>query len=362
MFLVFLFIAISFAYFFLLMNYSSGWKNMPETKLSDTSSTLFLSVIVPFRNEEKNLAPLIQQLFTQTHTNFELILVNDHSTDHSIQVLETCLSQLKNVQLIQAQGFGKKNALKEGIAIAKGELIVCTDADCVPTQNWLQSIAQYQEKENCDLLCCPVKMAYQSTFFSKLQTLEFTSLIATGAASAAVNRPILCNGANLAFTLKTWQKSVVDLNEGEASGDDMFLLISVKKRKEKIRFLKSTHAMVQTASCKTFSDFYNQRKRWTSKSKSYTDSEIILVALLVFSVCAAFIVCLFAGFFNPLFWKAALFIICLKTLADISLLMPSAKFFSIEKLLMYIPFLEIIYPFYVVIVAIGGLFGKFKWK
>ena len=359
MFFIFLSIFIGFTYLFLMLHITSGWKRLEEEKLSENPSNLFISVVIPFKNEENNLPELLQKLSAQFYQNFEVILVNDHSADNFLQNIAPYESQIK---LFNAATHGKKGALKQGIAQAKGDLIVCTDADCSPSPNWLQAIAQYQEKENCDLIIAPVQMVAGNTFFSKMQSLEFASLIATGAGAAAANMPILCNGANLAFTPKAWQESIVDLKEVEASGDDMFLLMSIKKRKGKIRFLKSAAAIVQTASCETISDFFNQRKRWVSKSKSYSDIQIILVALLVLGVCSAILGALAAGFFNPLFWKAALFLYLLKLLADISILMPTAKFFRVEKLLIYIPLLELIYPFYVLISVIGGFLGRFRWK
>jgi cellulose synthase/poly-beta-1,6-N-acetylglucosamine synthase-like glycosyltransferase len=142
----------------------------------------------------------------------------------------------------------------------------------------------------------------------------------------------------------------------------MFLMLSIKKRKGKIRFLKSTEAIVQTPVCLSVSEFFNQRKRWASKSKSYTDWQVIGLALLVFSLSLGFIVLLIGGFADILFLKAAIFIYIFKTFVDLSLLYPALKFYSQEKLIFYVPVLQIFYPFYVVVTAIGALFGKFKWK
>ncbi len=362
MFIIFLAIFIGFAYLFLMLHLSSGWKNLEEEILSDKHSNLFISLVVPFKNEEENLAQLLEGIAAQTHPNFELILVNDNSTDNSLQIIEKYTSNISQLRLLNASGNGKKNALKEGISFAKGELIVCTDADCTPSKSWLQAIAQYQEKQNCDLIIAPVILEAKQSLFSKMQALEFTSLIATGAGAAASKMPILCNGANLSFTPKAWQESINDLRENEPSGDDMFLLSSIKKRKGKIRFLKSTSAIVKSQASKNLSEFFNQRIRWASKSKSYTDVQIILVALLVFTVSISMLGFLIAGFLNPLFWKAALLLYLIKLLSDMSILVSSAKFLQTEKLLVYIPLLEIIYPFYVLISALGGFLFKVRWK
>jgi len=353
---------IAFIYFLLIACFVRGWNKLPEEKTGEEPCYLFISVIIPFRDECENLPSLLEKIAQQTHTCFELILVNDHSTDNSLQVVESFHNFLPNMQLIQAVGFGKKNALKEGIAQAKGELIVCTDADCVPTENWLKAIAQYQSKEACDMLICPVRMSQGETFFSKLQALEFASLIASGAGAAAAGMPIMCNGANMAFTPNAWSESVADLNEKEASGDDMFLLMSVKKRGGKIRFVKSKDAMVETIPCATFSEFFNQRKRWASKSKSYTDWQVLGVGLLVLLLCVVIMGCGIGGFFDFHWWKIMVLIWLIKTIADSWLLVKTADFFDTKQVLKQIPILSFIYPFYVCFSAIGGLLGSFSWK
>ncbi|MDR1678318.1 MAG: glycosyltransferase [Prevotellaceae bacterium] len=348
-------VAITLTYCFLILHFVSGWDGLPEEKTNDETGNLFVSVVIPFRNEAENLPHLLEKIAAQTYRNFELILVNDHSSDEFKIQDSTC-------KLINAQGFGKKSALKEGIAQARGELIVCTDADCLPSANWLKSIVQFAEKSQAGLIICPVRLASPHSVFEKLQTLEFVSLIVSGAGAAAVGMPILCNGANLAFRPETWQKSLDELAENEVSGDDMFLLISTKRRGEKIAFLKSRDAMLETSPCKTLSDFFNQRKRWAGKAKSYTDWQILSVSSLVFALSALQVGFFAAGFFSPNLWKTAAAIWLIKTAADTCLLFRARRFFAITPLLKFIPVLSVVYPFYVLWAAVGGLFGHFRWK
>lgn len=362
MFIAIFTLSIAFIYFLLIAYFVWGWNKLPEEKTGERACDLFISVIIPFRDECDNLPFLLKKISQQTHIRFELILVNDHSRDYSMQVIESFCNIIPNMQLIHAVGFGKKNALKEGIAKAQGALIVCTDADCVPTQNWLKSIAQYQIHEACDMLICPVRMCHGKTLFSKLQALEFASLIASGAGAAAVGMPIMCNGANMAFTPRAWGESLADLAEKEASGDDMFLLMSVKKRRGKIRFVKSEDAVVETAPCATLREFLNQRKRWASKSKSYTDWQVLGVGILVLSLCIAIIGYGIGGFFNLFWWKLMLFTWCIKTIADSWLLIKTAHFFDTKSVLKHIPMLSFMYPFYVLFSFVGGLLGAFSWK
>jgi hypothetical protein len=119
---------------------------------------------------------------------------------------------------------------------------------------------------------------------------------------------------------------------------------------------------VETAPCPTLHSFFNQRKRWASKTKSYTDPQILLVGAIVLSVCLALIINLFVGIFYPKYLLVAGIIFTLKTLVDSLLLIRCADFFAIRKTLTRIPILAAVYPFYVVVSAVGGLLGWFRWK
>ena len=127
---------------------------------------------------------------------------------------------------------------------AKNEWIITLDADVLPAENWLLNIVAYQEKCPSDLLICPVKIADSGTFFGQFQQFEFATLIASGAGAAKIGIPILCNGANLAFRKSQWLKNEHKLHFDEVSGDDVYLLQSVKKSHGAVRFLKSTQALV----------------------------------------------------------------------------------------------------------------------
>lgn len=351
-----------FAYFFLLTHFVSGWRRLPEQKLDEANNLIFISLVVPFRNEASKLPVLLESLTQQTHKRFQLILIDDHSTDQSYQLAQSYLSRFSDVHLLSATFEGKKQALRQAIAQAKGDLIVCTDADCMPSKNWLKAIAQFQCKEPCDLILAPLQMSYGKSLFSRLQALEFTSLIASAAGSAAVKMPVLANAANMAFSPRLWSQSEASLKEKEASGDDMFLLHQAKKLALEVRFLKSKEAMLKIAPSPNLSSFFNQRKRWAGKSKSYTDSQTILVGLVVLGVSLSLILGLLYALFFPWYWKVLLLLWFLKMLVDGGLLYRVSSFFEIKPLLIYIPLLSLIYPFYALASVLGGLFGSFSWK
>jgi len=109
-----------------------------------------ISVIVAARNEEKNLPELLQRLATQNYPtqNFEIIIANDRSTDRTSEVVLSFTKECSNIKLVeiiseQADLIGKKNALNMAINIAKYEILAFTDADCLPSENWLTEINRH---------------------------------------------------------------------------------------------------------------------------------------------------------------------------------------------------------------------------
>jgi len=350
-------------YVMLVIIFIIGWNRIPQIIKTKKSNKIKTSVIVACKNEELNLGNLINALKIQSETDFELIFVNDHSTDSTGQILISASNDFQNFRIVDSVGFGKKNALKEGIGKASGELIITTDADCVPTNTWIESVINFYSNTYNDLIIGPVVIKSDKSLFSKLQKIEFASLVASGAGAAGVGMPIMCNGANLAFTKAAWLERNNDLHEDEISGDDVFLLLSIKKRKGKIGFLKSAAAMVTTNSVNNLTDFINQRKRWASKSKKYTDKHIIISALIVFMICLTEIVLFAISLFQFQYLKLFLVVFGVKLIVDIIFLNKISCFFKLENRVIYSIILSVVYPFYIVYSAVSGIFEQnIKWK
>ena len=354
-------ILVGILYFTLITVFFLGWRRLNAfVPKGNEQLHTGLSVVVACRNEENHIRQLIGCLAQQSYQNFELILVNDHSGDATRYHIEESQKVFPKIKLVNATGFGKKNAIKEGILISTNELIVTTDADCLPSYHWLESIVCFNRKYPADLIICPVKLSWHKGLFSQLQILEFVALIASAAGSAGSGMPVLCNGANLAFTRESWFKSQEDLHNEQMSGDDMFLLESIKKRGGVIRFLKSESAFVVTAQAKSMWEFVKQRRRWASKSPAYSDWQIILTACVVFLVNLCLVVLAGLSFVNSAAIIVFLLFFIFKYIVDIVFLYSVRRFFQLNNIWFYSLFLSIYYPLYVVLVPVSALVLKPK--
>ena len=192
-----------------------------------------ISLIIPARNEETNIGKLLAALSNQSYPKelTEIIVVDDHSTDNTATIVQ----QFPFAKLIQlkedAINSYKKKAIEKGIAEATGELIVTTDADCNVNPGWLRAINSSFSDESVKMSFGAVRIQSDQTIFSRLQALEFSSLIGSGASTAAFGFPTMCNGANLAFTKEAFlQTNGYTGNEQIASGDDEFLMRKIEAK------------------------------------------------------------------------------------------------------------------------------------
>lgn len=352
------------AYCLLICRFYKGWKKIKFTtsELASKRSVPDVSIIVCCRNEEKNLPALIHALKSQTDQNFELILVNDHSDDKTLQVMLESQPYFQSVKVLNAVKAGKKSSQRQGVFEASSDFIITTDADCLPASGWVETYKHFLAVSNSDLVIGPVKMFSGTRLFTQLQQLEFATLVASGMGAAGDEMPVLCNAANMCFRKSAWLESMHDLNEDILSGDDVFLLLSVKKRKGRIDVLKSVEAMVVTAYSKTLKGFIIQRRRWLSKLPAYRDFDLIAVGIIVGLTNFALIVSVITSFYNSSIFIWFLIAFLVKLLADALFLNLTLPFFGIKRRADHIVALSVLYPFYMLSAVFAAVIPKHtKW-
>ena len=369
-----LLVATGLPYLYLIITYSYGWFRLREYQSPEPSREMRtpVTIIVPARNEEKTIGNLLEDLLRQDYPDrhTEIIVVDDSSEDKTAEVVAKIMeeNEQKKIRLLTIKEEHpdapyKKKAIALAISRSSGRLIVTTDADCEMGPHWLSSLVFLYEKEGPRMILGPVSYHRERSFFEKMQTLEFLSLIAITAGAIRIGKPIMCNGANLAYEKEAWLSAGGFGEDRFSSGDDVFLLLKIRKQfgPRSIRFLKSREALVYTRPQKKPADFLNQRVRWASKNKGY-DLQILIVSFTVYLMNLLMV----AGFLLAIWLPALLPVMVVaylaKLAAELPVLFGISGFVRRKSVILYAAPLLVLYPLYIVVTAALGILGKYRWK
>jgi biofilm PGA synthesis N-glycosyltransferase PgaC len=351
-------------FYFLFIRQIYGYLRIMKPFISEGSSFHKVSVIIPCRNEEKNLPFILGDLESQDYDDdlFEVIVIDDNSVDNTFREA-SANKGIKRYKVLHNPDKGKKSAIGFGVDNASGELIITTDADCRFGRKWISAHATAYVSAYPDMIIGPVQLKERSGFFGRFKELEFLSLQGVTAGTALAYRPVMCNGANLSFTKEAYLRHSKNLHPEILSGDDIFLLHSLKKDPDsEISWLNSPDGMVTTSQTNSFFSLIQQRARWISKAGSYKDTLSIALAIVTFVTIISIIFFMFAGIINHELWLLFLLSFIIKSIADYPLLKEITKKYQKTSLLKWFVPSQIIYPFYVLVVACYSLVAGNKWK
>lgn len=354
---------------FLLKVYIGLNKIKPINKKQ--SNKPFVTVIIPFRNEEDNLLNSIKSIENIKYPKelFEVIYVNDNSVDNSLKVLQQNIKS-ENIKIIEYKtdknnNIGsKKRAVNFAISHAKGSIIATTDADCIVKPDWLDILISYFD-DNTAFVSGAVKFNSDGSLWNRLQQLEFSGLVLAGGGLIMEKKPTICNAANLAFKKDVfYEVGGYSDNLTLSSGDDELLMQKIANTTNyKIKFCFENDSVVSTNPNKSIREFYNQRKRWASKGVHYKD--ILLVLFLVF-IYLFFLsipsLVVFSFIINTNYLLAACLLFVIKYIIE-TMIIIKGKEILIDKFSMFDMFIaELLHIPYILMAGFLGLFGNFKWK
>jgi cellulose synthase/poly-beta-1,6-N-acetylglucosamine synthase-like glycosyltransferase len=361
-----------FLYAACIIYYFTGWFQLPVfTPLLCAGYSTKVTVIIPARNEAENIANCITDILQQTYPKYllQIIVVNDHSTDNTAQIVQNLAKENSNILLANLTDNPltkayKKLAIEKGVQQATGELIICTDADCMHKPKWVEVFVQYYLSTNAQFIAAPVVYQSQFSLLSVFQTLDFMML--QGITASAVHKKVhsMCNGANLAYTKAAYTavNGFEDIDK-LPTGDDMLLMYKIQKKfNGNIGYLKNHEAIVTTIPPQTITEFTNQRTRWASKTTYYDDKKIIAILAMVYLFNCWLLVLFIAGFFNRAYFLQLIIMLICKTAVELLFMIPLANFYKKQKELICFPFLQPIHIIYIVIAGWLGKLGNYTWK
>ncbi len=319
--LIFL-IALSLYFIQLIVFTIGAGKKYP--KISE-KELLYITVVVAARNEEDNILDCMQSLnnLIYPENKIEIIIVNDHSTDSTGEIIESYIKdkpKFKTIVPSESIGslIGKTNALANAVKISKGEIILTTDADCVVSPTWAKTLASYFQ-DDVGFVGGFTTQQDQNTF-SGMQAIDFVYLLTVAAGTINLGKPLSCIGNNMSYRKSVYY--AVGGYEGLPFSvtEDFRLLMAIHDfKKYKIIYPLDKDALVTSKACPDWKTLYWQKKRWgvggmesdlvgySVMTWSYITNTALLLTPLFFSLTALYL-CLFKisidyFFVKPVFQK-----------------------------------------------------------
>lgn len=351
--------------YYLISNHNSLAVYKPLDELPEVN--IPISVIISARNEAQNLAENLPSILEQIYPDFEVVVVNDCSSDSSDMVLiemQKDHPRLKVVTITEHVRFktGKKFALTLGIKAAKNEHLLFTDADCKPASpNWITRMANnFQGTAQIVLGYSPY---YKNKgFLNSLIRFE-TLKTAINYLSAALNQEAYMGiGRNLAYT-----KTLFFANKGFAAhmhvlsgDDDLFVNQNATPDNAAIEIHPDT--FVYTSAKNTLASLYRQKKRHMGVGKLYKGKHRRLLSFDAVSGLIFYILLIWClvFYFEPLL---ALGLFVFRLIIQIIIYRKIFKKLDAQSQLWYLPFLDLVYYIYLNVFGLIGTFIKTtQWK
>lgn len=326
-----------------------------------------VSVIICAKNESANLDRFLHTVLEQSYPDYEVIVVNDGSWDDTAETLKkfsTAYSHLRIVTIPEQDKYkhGKKFAVTLGVKAAASELLLFTDADCMPvSKNWI-SLMQRNFSADKEIVLGYGSYMQSSSFLNRLIRFDAFAIALTYFSFALKGNAYMGVGRNLAY-----RKSLFFRNKGFAkhyyllSGDDDLFVNECANRNNTAIEL-NPDSFTRTDAVKSFSSWMKQKARHGKTASLYKTRHKWQLFFLHFSNLLFFIL-LITLLILRYDWRCLLTVYLSKLLVQWCILIPVSKKLKEINLMWYYPVLEFIHVFLVPLFYINSIITKQRaWK
>ncbi len=329
---------------------------------------LAVSVIVCAKNEAENVSRFVPLLAAQNYPDFEIILIDDASSDNTLDLFEEFEKQYNNVRLVkvvnnEAFWANKKFALTLGIKAAKNEYLLLTDADCRPdSENWISEMSSHFTLKKTIVLGYGAYEKIASSFLNKIIRFE-TMLTAVQYFSwAKAGKPYMGVGRNLAYKREEFFKTngFIDHMKIRSGDDDLFINQAADKDNTTICFNPTSFTYSEPNT--TYKDWFNQKRRHVSTATHYKAFDKFQLTLFYISQVMFFVLAIILLVFLYE-WIIVLSLIGFRYLFSWLVLGFSSGKLKEKDVMYWFPIIEIVVIFTQMNVFLTNIFSKpVHWK
>lgn len=302
-------------------------------KTSTASTDFPISVIICAKNEAQNLKDNLSSILEQNHPDFEVIIVDDGSTDHTSEIIGEYLGKYKHLKTTSIPipsdpkfTHGKKLAVTVGVKAAKNEWVVFTDADCqAESADWLKSIQSgFHDKE--------IVLGYggykrEKSILNNFIRFETINIALMYLGWAIIKKPYMGVGRNMAYNKKLFFKNKgFASNYGLSSGDDD-LFVNETSNSKNTAVVLNKESFTRSVASKTWRQLFYQKARHFSTANKYKPLDGFRVGFEPISRAWFYTLLIFL-LLNGVFLQATLAIVTAKILIQLTIYSIASKKFN----------------------------------
>lgn len=322
-----------------------------------------ISVIVAYKNAENQLKNTINAILDQDYPEFEVVAIDDFSSDSSFDIL----SEISDIKLVSLKASvdiaGKKTALTEAILSAKYDVLLFTDADCIPaSKQWIKSMsASLIDRTNTEIVLGygpMIKKRGCINAFARYETIITATQYITYAATGI---PYMGVGRNLMYRKSTFVRAGGFADHLHiASGDDDLLVSKAATHNNTVVNIDK-ESFVYSEAKGTLISYLLQKTRHISTSYHYTFHHKFLLTLFALSQISLYFILVVGSIFE--YWTLTFVLLILSTKWIIQMFLHNDSFNLLDgkDIKWYFPFLDITMNIYYTILPILGWFRKSGW-
>ena len=333
------FTAIQIIYYFVFSSFLfDSKKDKKKTK------EIPISVIVCAKNEAVNLNNFLPSILDQEYADFEVVLINDASSDETLEVMESFQKKHNNIKIVNVENIeafwgNKKYALTLGIKAAKNENLLFTDADCKPVSSkWIYDMSQ-NFNANKTIVLGYGKYKKEKSLINLFVRFETLLTAIQYFSYAKIGSPYMAVGRNLAYNRSEFFNVKGFINHMHIKSGDDDLFIQDAANKENTTIATSKDSFTESLAPTSFIEWYRQKRRHISTADHYKFKHKFFLGLFFISKVFFFLLAILLFFFYP--WQLILPIFLTYYLVQFIVIGFSAKKLNEPTITYLLPFLEI---------------------
>lgn len=333
-----------------------------------TSKKLPISVIVCAKNEEENVKKFIPLLAEQDYPDFEIVLIDDASSDETLEVFEEFEKQYANIRLVKVQNNeafwgNKKYALTLGIKASKKDYLLFTDADCYPTsKNWITAMTSQFTMNKTIVLGYGGYEKVERSLLNKVIRFETILTAVQYFSWAKIGLPYMGVGRNLAYKREEFfnVNGFIDHIQVRSGDDDLFINQAANKANTAISY--TPESFTYSKPKETYKEWFTQKRRHTSTAEYYKFFDKMQLGLF-FSTQLLFFLLVILLLSFQFQWIAVLAILATRYTIVWTVIGFSAGKLKENDLKVWFPIVEIVLIFTQINIFITNIFSKpVHWK